>query len=130
MEKTVDYWKGKIAERVEKYAFCFLEHWEDENSYEIYTTSEMDEALVGADTIRQWDQDYSDENGANWCLHLYAYVKGPEVEYRGVLFWDVEEGSNDATELIMDENFRKALTQFILEYNFCEKHTMKELKKL
>jgi hypothetical protein len=89
----------------------------------------MDEALVGADTIRQWDQEYSDENEANWCLHLYAYVKGPEVEYKGVLFDDVEKGSNEYAELNMDENFRKALTQFILEYNFCEKHTMKELKK-
>ena len=121
MEKTVEYWKGKIAERIQRYAYCFLEHWEDENSYEIYTTEEMDEALVGAETVRQWSQDYSDENGANWCLHLYAYVKGPEVEYKGVLFYNVEEGSNESTELSMNENFRKALTQFILEYNAGEK---------
>lgn len=122
MEKTIEYWKGKIAERIQKHAYCFLEHWEDENSYEIYTTEEMDEALVGAETIRQWDQDYSDEIGANWCLHLYAYVKGPEVVYKGVLFYDVEEGSNEYTELTMDENFRKALTRFILEYNAEEKN--------
>lgn len=123
MEKTVEYWKAKIAERVMENAFRFLEHWEDEDSYEIYTTDEMDEALVGAETIRQWDRDFSDENGRNYCLHLYAYVKGAEVEYRGVLYRDVEEGSNDATELHMEENFRKALTQFILEYNAGEKQS-------
>ena len=127
MEKTVEYWEGKIAERIQEHAYRFLEHWEDENSYEIYTTDEMDEALVGAETIRQWDQDYSDENGRNYCLHLYAYVKGPEVEYVGVLYDDVEKGSNEYTELNMDENFRKALTKFILGYNSGEKHAMKKL---
>lgn len=127
MEKTVEYWKGKIAERIKEHAYRFLEHWEDEDSYEIYTTDEMDEALVGAEIIRQWDKDYSDENGRNYCLHLYAYVKGPEVEYVGVLYDDVEKGSNEYVELNMDVNFRKALTQFILEYNFCEKYTMKKI---
>ena len=127
MEKTVDYWKGKIAERIKEHAYRFLEHWEDEDSYEIYTTDEMDKALVGAEIIRQWNKDYSDENGRNYCLHLYAYVKRTEVEYVGVLYDDIEKGSNEYVELNMDVNFRKALTEFILEYNFCEKHTRREL---
>ena len=127
MERTVEYWESKIAERVQEHAYRFLEHWEDENSYEIYTTDEMDEALVGAETIRRWDQDYSDENGRNYCLHLYAYVEGPEVEYKGVLYDDIEKGSNMYAELNMDENFRKALTKFILGYNSSEKHAMKKL---
>lgn len=122
MEKTVDYWKEKIAERT-KLEFPFLEHWEDENSYEIYTTREMDIALVGADTIAQWDRDYSDEIGENYCLHLYAYVEGPEVKFVGVLFDDVENGSNNYTELKIEEAFKEALTEFILAYNAKEKQT-------
>jgi hypothetical protein len=127
MEKTVEYWKGKIAERVKERACMFLEHWEDENSYEIYTTDEMNIALVGADTIATWDKLFSDDCGRNWALHLYAYVKDPEVEYEGVLYYDVERGNNNYAELNIEEAFEKALTQFILEYNFCEKHTMKEV---
>lgn len=94
-----------------------MDHWDSEDSFEIYTTSPMDKAIGD---VKEWDEKYKDECGSLWCLHLYAYIqKDRTVEYDAFLYTDVEKGDSEHYDgLHIPAELKEALDYMVLKERF------------
>lgn len=119
--KTVEEWLDHFNDITEngKKEYRLMEEFDwfdDKKSVEIYTSNIMDISIIGKNTLEEWNKEYSDENGLKWSFHLYAYWNDGNIMYVGVLYDDVEKGSNYDVDLNMEESIRKALDIKVTEY--------------
>lgn len=117
MEKTVQQWLEELEKIESGVEYRLMEQWDSETSVEIYAHNDsLASGLVGADKVDDWNKQYSDEDGAKWLLHLYAYWDSGKIKYDGVLYDDVELGTNNWEVLHIEENLRVALDIKVTQY--------------